>query len=167
MQVSEIIQKKREKKDSLKQEYKLPKKFKPLGIIDLQNEDLTWKLIEWLSHLPVNFIVIWKNNDSSKYNNIVNENDLSGEKLFWIDFIIWNWDENIKKYFKYGIAPVILSTSECGKTLSEYDPIQNEWDSYQYDKSNEWDIFYALVRYLENYKFPMDNRNIVKNIIEK
>jgi hypothetical protein len=26
-------------------------------------------------------------------------------------------------------------------------------------------MYYAIIRYLENYKFPYDNRNLVKNVV--
>jgi glycogen synthase len=44
--------------------------------------------------------------------------------------------------------------------------MQSEGNGYIFEKNNKWEIFYALTKYLENYKFPYDNRNLVKNVLE-
>jgi hypothetical protein len=35
-----------------------------------------------------------------------------------------------------------------------------------FKQENSWDIFYSIIRYLENYKFPYDNKALVKNILD-
>jgi hypothetical protein len=43
--------------------------------------------------------------------------------------------------------------------------MKNEGNSFYYEESNHWSIFYSIVRYMENYKFPFDNKNLIKNVL--
>ena len=43
--------------------------------------------------------------------------------------------------------------------------MKDEGNAYLYDEDNEWSVFYALARYLENYKISFDNKNLVKNVL--
>jgi hypothetical protein len=63
------------------------------------------------------------------------------------------------------IVPIISSKNPLNSILKEFNPMRNEWNSYLFEQDDRWAIFYALVRYLENFKFPFDNKNLVKNVL--
>ena len=44
--------------------------------------------------------------------------------------------------------------------------MRSEWNAYFYDESNKWSIFSSIVKYMENYTFPFDNKNLVKNVVK-
>jgi hypothetical protein len=44
--------------------------------------------------------------------------------------------------------------------------MKNEGNSYFYDSESKWLVFWAIIRYMENYKFPFDNKNLVKNVLK-
>jgi hypothetical protein len=74
--------------------------------------------------------------------------------------------ENLSKYLKLWIVPIISANNTLKSVLREFNPMKNEWNAYIFQENNEWHIFYAIARYLENSKFPFDNKNLTKNVIE-
>jgi hypothetical protein len=52
------------------------------------------------------------------------------------------------------------------ETMEEFNPLDTSGTCYKYVWDTHYHIFYTVVKYLENYKFPYDNRNLVKNLIE-
>ncbi|MBF0913876.1 hypothetical protein HXK64_02895 [Candidatus Gracilibacteria bacterium] len=72
---------------------------------------------------------------------------------------------SLKKYLEKGVTPIISKNNPLKSILKEFDPAKNIGNSFLFESENKWQIFYSLVRYLENYKFPFDNRNLVKNIL--
>jgi len=50
--------------------------------------------------------------------------------------------------------------------LKEFNPMKGEGNAFIYEKENIWCIFYAFIRYLENSKFPFDNKILVQNVIK-
>lgn len=166
MNLSELIREKRKLSENIKNLYSLPKKNKALGLIKLKNIELINKLQFWLKELPVNFIIDTKENIESLNSNIWISNNTN--KLdYWFDFIVCdNTIENICNYFWKWVTPIIIKDSHLSNIITEFNPLKNEWNSYLYEKEDEWNIFYAIARYLENYKFPFDNKNLVKNISE-
>jgi hypothetical protein len=64
-----------------------------------------------------------------------------------------------------GVAPIVGSTHPIASLLSEFNPIKNEWNSFLFQELNTYSVFAAITRYLENYKFSMDNKNLIRNIL--
>lgn len=64
-----------------------------------------------------------------------------------------------------GVTPLINEKNYLGSILQEFSAGRGEGNAYLYEKGNSWSAYYALVRYLENHKFPYDNRNLVKNVL--
>jgi hypothetical protein len=61
---------------------------------------------------------------------------------------------------------VIPRQNSMWSVLSDYNAAKSEWNSFLYELENEWDVFYTIARYLENFKFPYDNKSLVKNVFE-
>jgi hypothetical protein len=66
------------------------------------------------------------------------------------------------KYIKKWITPIVLKNKE----FIEFNPLKNEWNAFFYETLDKWSIFYTIVRYMENYKFPFDNKNLVTNLLK-
>jgi len=163
---SDLIKEKRKVSESIKSIYSLPKKHKATWLIKIENTLLLKELEEWLAHLPANFVIESENFETNWYSNITVS--WNTQKIHhWFDFIIC--DSNIEwlnEYFSKWIVPITSEVNQLWSILKEFNPIKNEWNSYLYNDENKWSIFYSVVRYLENYKFPFDNKNLVKNIFE-
>ena len=117
--------------------------------------------------LPVAFIIEMENIETEKlWKNIVATSKVPESYLVWLDFVICDKDiSSLKKYLENWITPIISQNNPLKSILKEFNPIKNEWNSFIYENENKWSIFYSLVRYLENYKFPFDNKNLVKNVL--
>ncbi len=166
MGLTEILIEKKRQTESIKNKFKLLKKNKILWIIVMDNKELLWDLLKWLSVLPIDLIVLSKE-EFWKYDSMIYLNEVNDNLLFWIDFIVcdncmWRlWD-----YLKKGIVPIVSKDNYLNNILNEFNPVKSEWNAFFYNEDNVWSIFYAIIRYIENHKFPYDNRNLVKNVID-
>jgi len=167
MNLTSILAEKKENSLKLKKALWILLKYKPLWLIRLSNEDLTHSLVKWLKSLPAWFVVYieWiKTEILSK--NVVITWKLEDDVLSWFDFIVTDNDiKNINIYIDLWITPIISKKNDYTDLLVEFNPLKNTWNSFLYEKENKWDIFYTIVRYMENYKFPYDNKNLVKNVL--
>lgn len=166
MWLTEILNEKKRQAESIKNKYKLLKKNKILGVVVIDNKELLWELLTWLSILPIDLIVLTKE-ELKQHNSMIYLNDIADNTMFWVDFIIcdncmWKlWD-----YLKKWIVPIVSKNNYLNNILNEFNPVKSEWNAFFYEEWNVWSIFYAVIRYLENHKFPYDNRNLVKNVID-
>ena len=157
MTLSELNREKRKYSDLIKSEYMFPKTNKCIWLIKIGDKEILKKLVKWLCFLPVNFIVV----TSEALKNDISEHEV------WADFVVCDDEEtSLDNYFKKWITPIVSKLWHFSSVLSEFNPMKNEGNSFLYDKLNAWSIFYTVVRYLENYKFPFDNKNLVKNVFE-
>lgn len=168
MNVTTIIAEKKVNADKIKKSYWVLLKYKPIWLVVINNNEIVKQLSEGLKNIQAAFIIYNKEGNQAKINeNIVVTWKIDETIVSWFDFIICDDDiVNIKKYLEKGIAPIILKESHISSLLKEFNPIKNEWNAYFYDELNSWSIFYSLVRYLENYKFSFDNKNLVNNILK-
>ncbi len=168
MNISAVITEKKGANTNIKKEFGLLQKHKPLGLIQITDDTVIEDLLPGLSILWAGFIVYWENLEDSKFSkNVVVTNKLTEEMIVWFDFVVG--DANISKISEYSskwVAPILERSTHLSSILSEFNPIKNEGNSFFYDENNSWSIFYSIVRYLENYKFPFDNKNLVKNVLE-
>jgi len=66
----------------------------------------------------------------------------------------------LKKAWANGVIPITNSfTSE----LINYNPNTEAGNSFTFENFNEWEIFAAIVRALETYKFPYDWKFIIRS----
>lgn len=170
MTFAQLLKQKKENSLKLKRQYKLPIKNKALWLVKITNKSLLKKLYFWLANLPINFIITWdfdKNWIDEQFKNIYICDNYSNEDLKSFDFVIIDSQEtDLSKYTKEAIVTISPNDNHFSSLLKEYNPMKNEWNSYLYDEYNEWSIFHAITRYLENFKITFDNKNLVKNVYE-
>ncbi len=166
MGLTEILNEKKKQAESIKNKYKLLKKNKIVWIIVMEDKDLLKNLLDWLSILPVDLIVLSKE-EFWQYESMIYMDDISDSLLFWVDFIVCdNCMAKLSDYLKKWIVPIVSKDNYLNNLLNEFNPVKSEWNAFFYTENNVWSIFYAIVRYLENHKFPYDNRNLVKNVLD-
>lgn len=168
MTLAQILKEKKEISNNLKTKYKLPKKNKALWLIKLTNKTLLQKLYFWLANLPIDFVVIWdfwKVGIDEQFKNIYVDKEIKNEYLKWFDFCVFDSEiTDLTKYSENAITPILPENNHLSAIVKEYQPMKNEWNWYLYKDVNEWSIFHAIARYLENYKISFDNKNLVKNV---
>lgn len=67
---------------------------------------------------------------------------------------------------KNGVVPIIPAENPFTKSLIEFNPMKFEGNAFLFEKVDQYQIFAALVRYLENIRYPGDKRILLKNISE-
>jgi len=170
MTLAQVLKEKKELSLKLKKWFKLPIKNKALWLIQISNKTLLKKLYFGLANLPVDFVIVWdfdKEGRDEQFKNIYVTKKINKANLKAYDFTVLD-DEasNISQYFEQAIIPISPSDNHFSSILKEYQPMKNKWNAYLYDQDNEWSIFHAISRYLENYKISFDNKNLVKNVYE-
>jgi len=171
MTLTQILKEKKQKSNELKTKFGLLKKYKALWIIQLNNKVLLQKLYFGLANLPIDFVIVWdfwKEGIDEQFKNIYVKDKILDKDLIWFDFAIFDSEiTDISKFNKNAIVSILPEDNHFKSIMKEYQPMKNEWNSYLYSKNNEWSIFHAIARYLENYKITFDNKNLVKNIWEE
>ena len=166
MSLQNIISEKTKNSAFIRRKFKFQKKNKILWLVIIDDEKLLWELLEWINKLPANFIIITKNKFDD-YDNIIFVDLFDKIPLVWFDFVVCdNCVTNLLDYLKHWVVPIVPKDNYLDNVLKEFNPIKSEWNAFFYNEINKWEIFYALARYIENYKFPYDNRNLIKNVIE-
>ena len=168
MNISTVFAEKKENSTKLKRTLGLLLKYKPLWLVKLSNIDLTNDLIEWLKSLPTGFVVYIEWGDTEIISdNLVITWEVDDSFISGFDFLVCD-DEisNLWKYIEKWVTPIIVRDNHMSSILKEFNPLKNEWNSFFYEGLNKWNIFYTIVRYMENYKFPYDNKNLVKNVLK-
>lgn len=165
MNISDLLKEKKRVSEIITGKFGFPK-HKTLWYISLNPSLINDDFLEWLSVLPVNFLIISDKQDLSKHDNIIfTNNDI--KETVWFDFVLCDECEgNMSKYFSLWVTPVVSKANVVSSLLSEFNPGKVTGNAYIFENNNKWEIFYALVRYLENYKFPYDNKALVKNVLE-
>ena len=166
MSITDILSQKTTGREKLKDTYNLPKRSKILIVVYFSDEKISKKLLKWLEVLPANFIVCWNIDKTIEAKNIAYESDYESFDMTSIDAILCDC-ENLKleKLMEVGVVPLVNDNNYLGKILQEFHPGRAEGNAYLYEKWSYWSAYYALIRYLENHKFPYDNRNLVKNVV--
>jgi hypothetical protein len=65
---------------------------------------------------------------------------------------------------KSAVVPIGPSLWAKEYGLTEFNPMKFEWNSFLFEKADKYQMFAALVRYLENVKYPGDKRTLIKNV---
>ena len=84
-------------------------------------------------------------------------------ELFWHKYSKLDIKKNQREIFSIiesSIKDAIRNSLPMNSILKEFNPLKNEGNSFHYDELNHWAIFYTIVRYMENYKFPFDKLNL-------
>lgn len=166
MTLSEVLAGKTVARDEYKSQFSLPRRSKILIAVHFTDSEITKNILEWLKILPANFIIFWKNLDKIEAKNISYSDSHTDFDMQWIDAITCNCsDISLESIMKKWVVPIVNDNNYLGKILSEFHPGRAEGNAYLYENNSHWSAYYALVRYLENHKFPYDNRNLVKNVV--
>jgi hypothetical protein len=70
------------------------------------------------------------------------------------------------KFLNMWVAPIIYKQHHLVSLLSEFNAAKVEWNAFIFENDALCDVYYAIIRYLENYKFPYDNKALVKNVLD-
>lgn len=98
---------------------------------------------------------------------IISDSPANKEKIYAASdiFLATNSDREclseMEKALNYGVIPI----STPNELLSDYNAVQEEGNAFIYQQGSPWGFFAALVRTLENFKFPYDWRSIQMNAI--
>ncbi len=164
MIIDNIFREKKIKKDIIIKDNNLKNSKQALWLIKLDESLINQVFIDALEILPGNFIIITKNNLENKNNVIFTQNI---NNINWFDFIVCDETEtDLISHLKEWIIPIIHYSHHIIKLLSEFNPKKVEWNSFIFENNAICDIYYAIIRYLENYKFPYDNKALVKNVLD-
>ena len=167
MSFPDLLKEKRDYNLKIKTELNLPKWNKTNGLIALSDKDLAASLVEWLSALDVNFVVLLENSNIESSKNVTVVSEVSEDLDSGFDFVVGDNElSNLTRYFKKWVVPLVPKKNYMSSILKEFNPMKSEGNSFLYDDENKWSIFYAITRYLENCKFPYDKKNLVKNVFE-
>lgn len=166
MWIQDIQSSKTEARDTIKSTYNMPRRSKILVWIVINKKTITHELIEWLSILPANFIIFGKNKSDIDEKNITFIDSIDGYDMNSLDSIVCSCEDiKIESLMEVWVVPIVNEKNYLGKILTEFHPGRAEWNAYLYEDTLYWSAYYALIRYLENHKFPYDNRNLVKNVL--
>jgi len=167
MSFSEISSSKTLARDTIKSKFSLPRRSKILVGVHFTQIEMTRNLLEWLAVLPANFVVFWlEKSEVQEYKNICYSPKIEDIDTKWLDAIICDCtDVKLENFMQEWVVPIVNEKNYLWKILSEFHPGRAEGNSYLYQDSSSWSAYYWLIRYLENHKFPYDNRNLVKNVI--
>jgi len=170
MTLAQILKQKKLKSNELKTKFNLPKKNKALCLVELTNKALLQRLYFWFANLPIDFVIVWdfgKQGNDEQFKNIYVIEKIWEKDLIWFDFVIF--DENITDISKYNnnwVVSILPENNHLSAVVEEFQPLKSTWNAYLYSKNNEWSIFWAIARYLENYKITFDNKTLVKNVLD-
>ncbi|MDD2871471.1 MAG: hypothetical protein PHS49_05765 [Candidatus Gracilibacteria bacterium] len=168
MNTTTIFSDKKSNSEKIKKQYGILMKYKPVGLIILSDSNIISELIEGLKTLQSGVIVYSKTLGEIKISeNVVVTSNIDEQLLVGFDFVLCDDEiQNLGKYLEKGIVPIVTRKNHMSSLLREFNPLKNEGNAFFYDETNVWNIFYSLIRYLENYKFPFDNKNLVNNILK-
>ncbi|MDA9128902.1 hypothetical protein N9J72_00300 [Candidatus Gracilibacteria bacterium] len=167
MSLTDIISQKNLVKDEIKEKYHLPKRSKILVAVCFSDTKLTQNILQGLAILPANFVIFgFQEEVECKAKNISFEKERKTFDMTGLDAVLGDCpDMKLEKLMEVGVVPLVSDKNYLGKILQEFHPGKAEGNAYLYEKGSYWSAYYALIRYLENHKFPYDNKNLVKNVV--
>lgn len=67
--------------------------------------------------------------------------------------------DELRRACKYSVVPITHATLSV---MTDYDPVREAGNSFTFKNINAWEIFGAVTRALETFRFPYDWGNLVK-----
>lgn len=139
---------KEEKRAALQRSYSLAKSTRALVILFLSDETIRTFLKEAGESIDVVFL-----EDSSE--------NREGADAFITD----NWNlVPLEELVSAIVVPIWPKEDSSEKNLHEFNPMKFEGNAFLFDKNDKFQVFAALIRYLENVKYPGDKRTLLKNL---
>ena len=68
--------------------------------------------------------------------------------------------DQIRKAWENGVVPI---TTKFHDSITNYNPNTESGNAFIFENANEWEIFAAVVRAVETFKFPYDWKFIVRS----
>jgi hypothetical protein len=65
------------------------------------------------------------------------------------------------------VVPIVPITNPLSKKFSEFNPMKFEGNAFLFEPVNQYQMFAAIVRYLENVRYPGDKRTLLQNVVGK
>jgi len=164
MNLTTILRNKNKKKQDILNKYGLKDIKKSLWLILLKENLVDEELINALKILPANFVLVTE----KKIDNLVNISILKNVIIdSWFDFIACdNCEENLMKFLESWVVPIVSKNHHISSLLSEFKAKTVEWNAFIFENDALCDIYYAIIRFVENYKFPYDHKALVKNVLQ-
>ncbi len=160
-----IGQKKRSKK-MLAEELKFSAKKPLLGVFldkTLSKEELLSmkEVLKGLRYINVNVVVLGDSDLKLNLDKVtmLNYSRLNRKKLLEAsDMALAFSFSDVEEMLIHGIIPV----SKKRKEILDYDPNHESGNAFIYKSDNPWEMFAALVRATETFRFPYDWKHIVR-----
>ncbi len=162
--LSNLLKTKSSNKSKLLNSYGFKNKKLPIWLIDIDELFIDNILIDALKILPANFIVFWEWEKFGSLDNICFIQKSKNLIDSGFDFIV-TCDDDLLKYMKIWITPITSKSNSLWGILKEFNAWVVEWNSFIFENESLCDIYYAIIRYVENFKFPYDNKALIKNIL--
>lgn len=70
-----------------------------------------------------------------------------------------NFDQ-VKQAWENGVVPI---TSQFDNSIEDYNPNSESGNAFVFKNNNQWEVFAAIVRATETFKFPYDWKFIVRS----
>jgi hypothetical protein len=163
--LANILKRKSVNKEILLKENNLKNNKLPIWFINIDSELVDNTLIDALKILPANFIIYSKKETFSNLDNICFVKELKDEIETGFDFIVCIEDIKLLGHIKLWIVPIVSKSNNLWSLLTEFNAASVEWNSFIFENDSLCDIYYAIIRYVENFKFSYDNRALVKNVL--
>jgi len=166
MDANELLKIKKKTKDIFISKNNLIKTNKILWYIDIYHDLLTDDFLEWLASLDINFVIKTQDNMNFEAKNIIFTPDFTDDYVCF-DFIVCDEQmDYLSDFTSRWVIPIIYTQHHSISLFKEFFAPKVEWNAFLFEKMNKWSIFASIIRYAENFKFPYDNRALVKNILE-
>lgn len=165
MTLADILKEKNTNKEKLLLENNLSNKNLPLWLVRLSSKLIDNTLLEAFKILPANFVIETNLDFDIKINNISftkKSTNISGYNFIICDDL----EKDLMSFINKWIVPIVWKSHHVSAILKEFNAARVEWNAFLYENNALCDIYYAIIRYVENYKFPYDNKALVKNILD-
>jgi starch synthase len=67
---------------------------------------------------------------------------------------------------KYGTIPIVPEDNKTKNVIRPFDPVNEKGNGFLFQKNDVWNMFDAIIRAKENYRFPYDWENLVRACME-
>jgi len=154
------------------------KSSKPLVILfePKNGPEILFRLLEGCLVLNANFIIVGKteppdfiNHPAGKMTWVNFENEKQklkeDEYLTAADMAVV-FEEHIKTIAEIMAKGTVVIGHEKSPSLQNYHPNDETGNAFTYATLNPWDIFMAIVRALETFRFSYDWQNIIRGIVK-
>ena len=169
--VTDLLNIKKEAKEKLAKELSFSRKIPVLGIIldkelSKETEENVCKFLDGVSSTDVKVILLADSNvEALSLPEVIvmpYSRDNRQKLLVAADLALAFSFSDVEEMLMNGIIPI----SGLRPEISDYDPTHETGNSFVYKNETPWDIFAALVRARETFKFPYDWKHIVRQGID-